>query len=45
MSIGIDVEHPVVHTYTQNGLAKSVIKRLQIIARPLLMKSKLPVFA
>ena len=45
MSIGIDVEHPVVYTYTQNGLAKSVIKRLQIIARPLLMKSKLPVFA
>ena len=45
MSIGIDIEHPVVHTYTQNGLAKSVIKRLQIIARPLLMKSKLPVFA
>ena len=45
MSIGIDIEHPVVHTYTQNGLAKLVIKRLQIIARPLLMKSKLPVFA
>ena len=45
MSIGIDVEHPVAHTHTQNGLAESLIKRLQIIARPLLMKSKLPVSA
>ena len=45
MSIGVDVEHPVAHTHTQNGLAKSLIKRLQIIARPLLMKSKLPVSA
>ena len=31
MSIGIDVEHPVAHTHTQNGLAESLIKRLQII--------------
>ena len=45
MSIGIDVEHPVTHTHTQNGLAESLIKRLQIIARPLLMKLKLPVSA
>ena len=43
MSIGIDIEHHVAHTHTQNGLAKSLIKKLQIIARPLLMKSKLPV--
>ncbi|KAL0346573.1 UNVERIFIED_CONTAM: Retrovirus-related Pol polyprotein from transposon TNT 1-94 [Sesamum calycinum] len=28
--------------YTQNGLAESLIKRLQLIARPLLMRSKLP---
>ena len=41
MSIRIDVEHHVAHTYTQNGLAESLIKRLQIIAQPLLMKSKL----
>ena len=40
MSIGIDVEHPVTHTHTQNDLAESLIKRLQIIARPLLMESK-----
>jgi len=42
MSIGIDVEHPVAHVHTQNGLAESLIKRLQLIAIPLLMKSKLP---
>ena len=41
-SIGIDVEHPVAHVHTQNGLAESLIKRLQLIARPLLMRSKLP---
>ena len=45
MSIGIDVEHPITHTYTQNGLTESLMKRLQIIVRPLLMKSKLPVSA
>ena len=45
MSIGINVEDPIAHTHTQNGLAESLIKRLQIIARPLLMKSKLPVSA
>ena len=42
MSIGLDIEHPVAHVHTQNGLAESLIKRLQLIARPLLMKSKLP---
>jgi transposase InsO family protein len=43
MSIGIDVEYPVAHTHTQNGLAESFIKKLQMIARPLLMKTKLPI--
>ena len=43
MSLGIDVEHPVAHVHTQNGLAESLIKRLQLIARPLLMKSNLPI--
>ena len=43
MSIGIDVEHPVTYTHTQNSLPESLIKILQIIAKPLLMKSKLPV--
>ena len=41
-SIGIDVEHPVAHVHTQNGLAESFIKRLQLIARPLFMRSQLP---
>jgi Reverse transcriptase (RNA-dependent DNA polymerase)/GAG-pre-integrase domain/Integrase core domain len=42
MSIGIEVEHPVAHVHTQNGLAEALIKRLQLIARPMLMKSNLP---
>jgi len=43
MSIGIVVEHPVAHVHTQNGLAESLIKRLQLIARPLIMRTKLPI--
>ncbi|CAJ2636501.1 unnamed protein product [Trifolium pratense] len=43
MSVGITVEHPVPHVHTQNGLAESLIKRLQYIARPLIMRTKLPV--
>lgn len=43
MSIGITVEHPVPHVHTQNGLAESLIKRLQYIARPLMMRTKLPI--
>jgi hypothetical protein len=42
MSIEIKVEHSVAHVNTQNGLAESLIKRLQLIARPLLMKYNLP---
>ena len=38
MSVGIDVEYLVAHTHTQNGLVESLIKRLQLIARPLLLK-------
>ena len=45
MSIGINVEHPVAHVHTQNGLAESFIKRLQLIARPILMRTKLPISA
>ena len=44
MSVGINIGHLVAHTHTQNGLAESLIKRLQLIARPLLMKTKLPTF-
>ena len=42
MSIGINIEHPIAHVHTQNGLAEYLIKRLQLIVRPLLMKAKLP---
>jgi hypothetical protein len=37
MALGINVEHSV-----QNGLAESLIKRLKLIARPLLQNFKLP---
>ena len=33
------------HVHTQNGLAESFIKRIQLIARSLLMRSRLPVSA
>lgn len=36
MFVRINVEHHVAHVYTQNGLVESFIKRLQLIARPLL---------
>ncbi|CAL9025326.1 unnamed protein product [Prunus brigantina] len=45
MSLGIDVEHPVPHVHTQNGLAEAFIKRLQFIARTLLLKTELPTSA
>ena len=41
MSVGINVQHHVAHTHTQNGLVESLIKRLQLIAPLLLMKTKL----
>ena len=30
--VWINIEHPVAHTHTQNGLAEFFIKRLQLIA-------------
>jgi hypothetical protein len=42
MSIEIKLEHPVAHVHTENSLAESLIKRLQLVARPLLMKYNLP---
>ena len=42
MSIGIDVQYSIAHVHTQNGLVESFIKRLQLIARPLLLNTKLP---
>ena len=45
ISVGIEVEHLIAHAHTQNGLAEAFIKRLQLIARPLLMRTKLPIYA
>ena len=45
MSVGINVEHLMPHVHTQNGLAEAFIKRLQMIARTLVMRTKLPVSA
>ena len=42
MSIEISVEHLVAHVHIQNDLAESFIKNLQLIAKPLLMRTKLP---
>ena len=45
MSLGIEIQYPVAHTHTQNGLAESFIKHLQWIVRPLLLRTKLPLSA
>lgn len=39
---GIEVEYPAAYVHFQNGIAESLIKRLQSIARPLIMQTKLP---
>jgi len=43
VSMRIDVEHPVPHVHRQNGMAESLIKRLKLIARPLILRTKLPI--
>ncbi|KAM2617327.1 hypothetical protein TB1_033741 [Malus domestica] len=45
MTLSINDEHPVPHVHTQNGLAKALVKWLQLIAHSLLMKTKLLVSA
>src|SRR5690348_615874 len=42
---GIDFLPPVPEVHLQNGLAESLIKRIQLIARTLLQRSNLPVTA
>ena len=42
MALGIQVQHSVPYVHTQNGLVESLIKRIKLIARPLLMNCKLP---
>jgi hypothetical protein len=45
MSISLMLNILLLIPNTQNGLVESFIKLLSLIARPLLMKSKLPIFA
>jgi hypothetical protein len=42
MTMGIKVEHSVLHVHTQNGLAEALIKRIKFIARLLLQGCNLP---
>jgi hypothetical protein len=43
MAQGIEVQHSVSYVHTQNGLTKSLIKRIKLIARPLLHNCNLPI--
>jgi hypothetical protein len=42
MALRIWVQHSIPYIHTQNGLAESLIKRIKLITRPLLMNCKLP---
>ena len=42
MALKIQVQHSVPYIYTQNGLAEYLIKRIKLIARPLLQNCNLP---
>jgi len=42
MALGIEVQHSVPYVHTQNGLAEALIKRIKLIARPLLQSCNLP---
>jgi hypothetical protein len=42
LALGIDIQHSVPHVHTQNGLVESLIKRVKLIAKPLLQDSRLP---
>jgi hypothetical protein len=43
MPQGIEVQYSVSYVHTQNDLAESLIKRIKLIARPLLHKCNLPI--
>jgi hypothetical protein len=43
MTQGIQVQHSIPYVHTQNGLAESLIKRIKLIARPLLHNCNLPI--
>jgi hypothetical protein len=42
MAQGIEVHHSIPYVCTQNGLAESLIKRIKLIAKPLLQGCNLP---
>lgn len=42
---GIDCQYNVPYVHFQNGMAESLIKRIQLVARPLLMQTNLPATA
>jgi hypothetical protein len=42
MALGIEVQHSVPYVHTQNGLAEALIKRIKLIARPMLQGCNLP---
>jgi len=42
LALGIQVQHSIPYVHTQNGLAESLIKRIKLIARPLLQNCNLP---
>jgi len=41
-AMGIDLTYSVLYEHAQNGLAKSCIKQIQFITRPLLLHTSLP---
>jgi hypothetical protein len=43
MAQGIEVQYSVPYVHTQNGLTDSLIKRIKLIARPLLHKCNLSI--
>jgi hypothetical protein len=42
MAQGIEVQHSIPYVHTQNGLEESLIKRIELIARPLQQDCNLP---
>jgi hypothetical protein len=42
MALRIEVQHSVPYVHTQNGFARSIIKRIKLIARPLFIELQLP---
>jgi hypothetical protein len=45
MASGIDTQYPLPHVHFQNEAAEALIKQIQIIAKPMLMLTQLPVTA